>query len=275
MTRLSLVVIAVVIASGGTAAAQKDDRLARQALDRIDVDPDAYIQGADALFERLESASPVLQDIAKGALRRARRKVSIGPTVGVFGGYADGLDAAVSFGLGVETFKIPVMPSMENLKAILKERAKAKLKQAVIDSIKGQPLDQTQFEQLAAEAWNEAIKEVLGMENIRAKTMERPSMSVGLEGNYYFDAGVPGVRLRFGVGVWKLTLAGAATWLFTDPAGNAYLAPEIVAHFLTSKGPRASVLDVFVRADFEVRNRGEAHSSDIFVVGARYLLDVL
>src|SRR5688500_5876 len=192
MIRNSLVVIAVVIAAGGTAAAQNDDRVAREAADRDDVDPDAYIQGADALFDRLEAASPVLKDVAKGAIRRARRKVSIGPTVGGFAGYGNDFDGAVTFGLGLEVFKIPVLPTFENLKAIVKERAKAKLKQALVDSIKGAPPDpaqlQSHVEQLAAEAWNEAIQEVLGMANIRAKTMERPSMTIALEGDRYFDS---------------------------------------------------------------------------------------
>lgn len=279
MTRLSLVVIAVAIAAGGTAAAQSDDRVARDVLDRIDVDPDAYLQGADALFERLEAASPVLKDVAKGAIRRARRKVSIGPTVGGFAGYGNDFDGAISFGLGVEVFDIPVLPTFENLKALVKERAKAKLKEALVESIKGAPPDpaqlQSHVEQLAAEAWNEAIQEVLGMANIRAKTMERPSLTIALEGNRYFDSSDWAMRARLGKGVWKFTLGASLALGFTDPKLNAYLGPEIVVHFLTSKGPRASVLDVFARADFELRNRGEAYSADIYALGVRYLLDVL
>lgn len=272
MPRLHRVVIALAIIVSGTAAAQSDDG---GETTGTGVETDTQLQGAEALLSRLESASPVLKDMAEGALRRARRSVSIGPSLGVFGGYGDGLDVALSFGIGIETFDIPVLPSVEDLKAIAKERAKAKLRQVLVESMKGQPLDPAQFEQLVAEVWDEALKEVLGMQNIRPKTMERPRLSFGLEGNYYFDAGAPGVRVRLGVGIWKLTVAGSATWLFTDPTSNVYLAPELVAHFLTSKGPRASVVDVFVRGDLEVRNRGEAHSNDMFVVGARYLLDVL
>jgi hypothetical protein len=274
MTRISVVVITLLVATG-TAAAQKDDRLAREALDRVDIDPEAYLQGVEALFERLETASPVLSDIAKGALRRARRKISIGPTLGVFGGYGESADAALTFGLGLEMFKIPVMPTLDNLKAILRERAKAKVKEAIINAFKGQPPDQAQFEQLVAEAWNEAVKEVLGMENIRAKTMERPQLSFGLEGNRYFEASTWAMRMRLGVGVWKFTVAASLATAFTDPKTNVFVAPEVVLHFLTSKGPRASVLDVYLRADFEVRSRGEAHSADFYTLGARYLLDVL
>jgi hypothetical protein len=240
----------------------------------VTFDPDFFINNADALFEQLFARSPVLKDIAKGALRRARRKVSIGPTVGLFGGSVNGEgDYALSFGLGLETFKIPVLPSIDNLKAILKERAKAKLKQALIQTLVGQPPTQEMLSQLAAEAWDEAVREILGMDNIRAKRLERPSLSVGLEGNWFFNSHTPAVRLRLGTGVWKLSFVASATIMWSDPKVNVYLAPEVCLHVLMSKGPRASVLDLFVRAEFDVYDRSD--SNDSFVVGTRYLLDLI
>jgi hypothetical protein len=274
MTRLSVVVITLLIATG-TATAQKDDRVAREALEHVDIDVEAYMRGAESVFDRIEAASPVLSDVARGALRRARRKVSIGPTLGLFGSYGDSADAALTFGLGVEVFKIPVLPTVENLQAIVKERAKAKLAQALVDAARGQAPDQAQFEQLAAEAWREAVAEVLGMENIRAKTMERPLLTVALEANRYFDAAAWATRLRLGAGVWKLTVAASVGAAFTDPKASVFVGPELVVHFLTSKGGRASVLDVFARADLEVRNRGEVYAQDMYSLGVRYLLDVL
>lgn len=275
MTRIIAVVIALAV-TAGTAAAQKDDSAARSALDRVDIDVDAWLQSAAPLFERLESASPVLADIAKGTVRRARRKVSIGPTLGAFGSYGDAADGALTFGLGLEVFKIPVLPTLDNLKVLVRERAKAKLEEMVLASFKGQPPpDQAQLEQLAAEAWNEALQEILGMENIRAKRLERPQLTLALEANRYFDASTWATRLRVGAGVWKVTLAASAAAGFTDPKTSVWVGPEVVLHVLMSKGPRASVLDVFVRADFEVRSRGEAFSQDLYTLGARYLLDVL
>lgn len=271
-------VLALMITSG-TAAAQKDDHLLREGinhgLDHVDIDADAWMQAIGPMFDRLEAASPVLTDVAKGAFRRARRKVSLGPTLGAFGAFADDATAALTFGIGVEVFKIPVLPTVENLKVILRERAKAKLKQAIIDTLKGQPPDQATVERFAADAWAEAVKEILGMENIRAKTMERPQFTVALEGNRYFDSSTWATRLRLGSGVWKFTLAASLGLGFTEPKTSAYVGPEIVLHFLMSKGPRASVLDVFVRADFEVRGRGEAYSQDVYSLGVRYLLDAI
>lgn len=269
-----MMVIALMIASG-TAAAQKDGGLVERGLEHVDIDPDAYLQAVGPIFDRLEAAAPVLTDVGKGALRRARRKVSIGPTLGAFGAYADDATAALTFGIGAEVFKIPVLPSVENLKVILRERAKAKLKQAIIDTLKGQPPDQATVERFAAEAWAEAVKEILGMANVRAKTMERPQFTIALEGNRYFDSSTWATRVRLGAGVWKFTLAASLGLGFTEPKTSAYVGPEVVLHFLTSKGPRASVVDVFVRADFEMRGRGEAYSQDVYTLGVRYLFDVI
>lgn len=268
MIRLSIVVIALAVATG-TAAAQE------QPAARVDIDPNAYVQGAEALFSRLEDASPVLADVARGAVRRARRKVSIGPTLGGFSTYGDSADGAVTFGVGLEVFKIPVLPTLANLKALVRERAKAKLVQAIEESLQGQPPDQAHIDELAIEAWHEAVEEVLGMNNIRPKRLERPQLTLALEANRYFDAATWATRLRLGVGVWKVTLGASVAAAFADPKTNVYVGPEVVLHVLMSSGGRASVLDLFVRADLEVRSRGEDFSQDLYSFGARYLLDLL
>ena len=61
---------------------------------------------------------------------------------------------------------------------------------------------------------------------------------------------------------------------FTDPDTSVFVGPELSMHILTSKEPRASVIDVFVRGDFEVLNRDVANT-DMVVFGARFLLDVI
>jgi hypothetical protein len=42
---------------------------------------------------------------------------------------------------------------------------------------------------------------------------------------------------------------------------------------MMSENPRASVFDVFLRADFEMRNRDT--NTDQLVLGLRYLLDLI
>ena len=57
-----------------------------------------------------------------------------------------------------------------------------------------------------------------------------------------------------------------------DPKTSVFAGLEVVAHFLLSKKPRASVVDVFFRADFELRQEEDLN---FYVVGVRYLLDAL
>jgi hypothetical protein len=248
----------------------------------LDVDPDAWLEAmglesTDALFAKLEQAAPVMKGVVKGAIRRGRRSISIGPTAGVYGSSIPSpgeTDLAVTFGIGAELFKIPVLPTWNNLKELVKERAKAKLKKAVVDALKGRQPDPNEVTRLAQEAWDEAVREVLGMENIRAKRIEKPRLTIGVEGNYLFRSETWMTRLRVGAGLWKVTLAASVTAGFTDPKTSIFVGPEVVLHVLMSKGPRASVVDVFVRGDFEVRNR-DLGNTDTFTLGLRYLLDII
>lgn len=239
--------------------------------------PSDSIFEPDALVERALAASPTLEKVARGAFRRARRAISIGPTIGLYGASIvspGDSDAALTFGLGVETFEVPVLPDLESFKALVKERAKAKLVEQVERTFKGERPEATALDQLVREVMEEAIQEVLGLENVRPKTMERPRLTLAVEGNRYLDSDVWMTRLRAGVGIWKLTLAASVSAAFTDPKTSVFAGPEVVAHFLTSRSPRASVLDVFLRADFELRNRGTMNT-DTVAAGVRYLVDVL
>lgn len=233
----------------------------------------------DDLVARAEAASPTLATIARGALRRARRSISIGPSIGMWGGLVpaqDDQEFAITFGLGLEKFDVPILPTMESLKQLVMDRAKAKLREMIAARFAGQNPDQTTAEQFAREVWEDATKEVLGLENTRAKVMERPSFNLGFEVQRQFkvDAWTP--RLRIGFGVSRVTL-GATLGLALGADGYVktpvYTGLEVVAHFMMSPNPRASVLDVFLRADFEMRNRDT--NTDQLVLGLRYLLDVI
>jgi hypothetical protein len=226
-------------------------------------------QGNDSasLIDQLAVSAPGLERIAKGAFRRARRAVSIGPTAGAFAGYfpdAEQADYAITFGLGVEVFKVPILPTPDNIKALVIQRAKAKLL--------ARQLGVGDAKQIAREAWDEAIKELFGVEGIAYKTMERPRFSLAFEGNRFLDGEVWATRLRAGIGISKITLAASFATAFTDPKTSVYTGLEVVTHFMVAKQPRSSVVDVFFRADFEVRNRDIANA-DFYGVGVRYLLD--
>jgi hypothetical protein len=288
MIRSSWVVIALAIA-GGTALAQPgatEPQPPPAAGVQVDVQAGGPVRAPvdlDALVAMLQAEAPSLETIARGTVRRARRAISIGPTVGLWGGafISPGeVDAALTFGLGLELFKVPVIPGPETIKALVIERVKAKLKDQVVARFQGREADPVEAEAWARQIYEEVKAEVLGLENVRSKTMERPRLTLALEANRMFDADRWLARLRAGVGVWKVTLgvSAAVGRVCRGTAEcddlHAYVGPELVAHFLTSKNPRASVLDVFLRLDFEATGR-TSDPYDQLVVGARYLLDLI
>src|SRR6185503_6490224 len=72
----------------------------------------------DALIRKAQAEAPTIETIARGTFRRARRALSIGPTVGLWTAAIidpGELDAALTIGVGFETFKVPVLPSVETL----------------------------------------------------------------------------------------------------------------------------------------------------------------
>lgn len=234
----------------------------------IDAQVDARVQfNPEAVIERIAVNSPLIERIAKGTFKRARRAISIGPTVGAFAGYlpdAERSDFAITFGLGIEIFKVPVLPGSELIKDIAIKRAKERLRSANPQA--------ANLDQLAQQIWDDTVKEVIGMENIRGRRLEKPRATVALEVNRLLDSEVWMTRFRAGLGISKLTLAGTAAIAFTDPETSIYTGLELVLHVMMSKHPRSSVADVFVRADFEVRHRDLANA-DFYGIGVRYLID--
>ena len=280
--------LAVVITASATASAQPEPEPQPEPPPEaqppptgptLDIDPEWWLRKIEAIdFEALlERIAPGLENVARGTVRRGRRAISIGPTAGAYGAGIPSpgeTDLGVTFGLGLEMFKIPVLPTMKNLKALVIERAKAKLKKAALDTFRGREPEPIELEQLARQAWDEAVKEILGLENVRARRIEKPRLTLAVEGNYLVRSETWMTRLRAGAGFWKVTLAATVTAGFTDPDTSVFVGPEVVLHILMSKGPRASVVDVFVRGDFEVRNRDVANT-DMVTLGVRYLLDVI
>lgn len=237
----------------------------------------------DSAIAKAEAAAPALENIARGTFRRARRSVSIGPTVGLWSAaliQPGELDAALTFGIGIEAFKVPVLPSMDTLKALIQERVKAQLKERLKDALRTGAVQGVDLDQLAAQVYADVRDELLGRKDVRGKTMERPRYTIGFEANRLFGAERWLARTRVGIGVWKLTLAisAAVGRVCRGDTGcddvAVYSGPEVVAHFLMSKKPRASVVDVFLRFDLQATGRATDTTYDQAVLGARYLLDV-
>lgn len=236
----------------------------------------------DALVAKAQAEAPTIETVARGAFRRARRALSIGPTVGLWTAAIidpGDLDAALTIGIGFETFDVPVLPTMETLQDLVVERVKAQMKQRIVDTFKGRQPEPLELDAFVKQVYQDVRNEVLGLENVRPKTFERPKLTVGFEANRLFGADRWLGRTRVGIGVWKVTLALSAAvgrvcrGGTCDDGVKAFLGPEIVLHALTSSQPRASVIDAFVRADFQANGRG-VETYDQVVLGARYLLDI-
>jgi hypothetical protein len=229
----------------------------------------------DSVIAKVGSEMPTIETVAKGTLRRARRAISIGPTLGYWVASVPAQDTyehAITFGLGVEVFKVPILPEPEEIKALILERVKAKVKAQILDRLAGRQPEPLELEAMAKSIYQEVRAEVLGLENTRAKTMERPRFNFALEANRAFHDDAWMTRLRAGIGIWKFTLGASFAVAFPDQV-KVYAGPEIVLHFLTSDKPRSPVVDVFIRADLEMRFRET--NSDQAVLGARFLLDAI
>src|SRR5678815_2980913 len=140
----------------------------------------------DAAVAKAQAQAPSIETVARGTFRRARRAISIGPTAGLWTAAIidpGDLDAALTVGIGFETFKVPVMPSMETVQTLINERVKAQLKDRVKQVFKGQPPDPIALDTMAMEVYTEVRDELLGVKNVRPKTMERPQFTVGFEAN--------------------------------------------------------------------------------------------
>jgi len=236
----------------------------------------------DVLIAKARAEAPTIKTVALGTFRRARRALSIGPTVGLWTAAIidpGKIDAALTIGVGFETFKVPVLPDMETIQDLIVERVKAQMKQRIVDMFKGRQPEPLELDALVKQVYEDVRNEVLGLQNVRPKTFERPQFTVGFEANRLFGADRWLARTRVGIGVWKVTLALSAAvgrvcrGGTCDDGVKAFIGPEIVLHALPSNEPRASVIDAFVRADFQANGRG-VETYDQLVLGVRYLLDV-
>jgi len=211
---------------------------------------------------------PSLEQIVNSTLTRARRAVALGPTVGAAAVIApspgDG-DGAISFGLEVNLFKVPVVPDIGTIRELIQERFKARLKERLLHL---QKPDDTMVRQV----YEDVKAEVLGELNVRPQTWENPQLSVGLEGAYLFRAESWQVRGIIGVGISKFTIGPTLT-VFAAPGFTDFLlGGELGIHLLPTDSPRSPVIDVFIRAEFPT---AQDQDTTQIGIGARLQLDLI
>ena len=133
------------------------------------------------------------------------------------------------------------------MQAMIVERVKAQLKDRSVAQVFEAASRRSGRDRCAGRRTHEVREEILGLANVRAKTMERPQFTVAFEANRLFGAERWLGRTRVGIGVWKLTLALSAAvgrvcrGGACDDGVKGFIGPEVVLHILTSKQPRATV----------------------------------
>lgn len=214
-----------------------------------------------------------LGSVARAGLDRTRRAVALGPFAGLAAIASDGeLAASVSFGIGISLFKVPIVPDRGTIEQIVRDRARARLKRLLADSLRGgeQPSPE-QLEDLAREVYQEVLDEF--MAERAPKVLEKPRAHLHLEAARTLSSGAAWQsRITATVGIGPISLGPT---LGIDFAGDtSFLAGgETHLQILPGGGPRSPIIDLFLRADVTVGDdddRGIAYYG-----GARLLLDIL
>jgi len=224
------------------------------------------------LFFTLEDIQPPpdpsLEAILSGVVARTRRAIAFGPTVGsaiVYAPSPSSGEGDFSFGLELNTFKVPIVPSVETLKQMIQERFQARVKERLVHL-------QRPDEHLIRQVYEDVKNEVLGELNVRPHVWEDPQLSLHLEGDYLFRADTWQVRAILGAGVSKITIGPVLTF-HAGVAKDLLLGGEVAAHFLPTDGPRSPVIDVFLRLEFPTIETDR--NAALLLIGGRLQLDII
>jgi hypothetical protein len=222
-----------------------------------------------------EVEAETVEDIAGGIVRNVRRAIAIGPAIGAFSTYAlDGgaLDGGISIGLEAELFRSAI-PTPARVRELALQRAQARLARALRDRFGDRRPDDATLRQLAREIAVEVRAELVAeLRGARPRLVERPRLLLGIEGEYLFGSSDGAFRVGFALGAGPLSLGPSFSVRFGDDV-VARLGAELAAHVLPGASPRSPVLDVVLRADFELHARDPA--DDQITLGVRVLLDLI
>ncbi len=221
--------------------------------------------------------TPTARQFAEGAVSRARRSIAIGPLVGAGIAYAPSpgdVDVPLSFGLGAAWFKVKVVPSPSMIQAMIIERSKDKVAERVEGMIaRGEPApDSEELARIGREVLDEVKAEILGYHQVRGKTLERPRLTVALEGTYLPRAGGGQVRATIGIGINRFTIGPTLAGHFAGPNG-LYVGGEVAVHLTPRQGPRPPVIDLYVRYDYGATSGTKG--ADQLGLGMRVMLDLI
>ncbi|MBK9071492.1 MAG: hypothetical protein IPL79_10880 [Myxococcales bacterium] len=209
--------------------------------------------------------------VRKRTLKRARRVVAVGPTIGGSLLIGDGdVGGAVSMGLGLYLFDVAVAPRVstmsEALQGTAKREALARAKHLIAT---GEAPAGMNAEDLAVAIIEEVRTELVRQLLADGRKFEKPRFTVDVEGGYQFAAEAWHFRTSATMGLGPVSLGPT----FHVSEAGVGLGPELALRLLGNRGPRPPVLGLFIRADFALSDRET--NVDMYSFGARALLDLL
>lgn len=230
-------------------------------------------QNAEAqdLSEMAELAESIpLGKLGLNVADRLRRSIAIGPFVGAHATLGDsGEDGGlgVSFGVGLSTFDIPILPDGEEIKRLLSDRFKTLFREKVKEALTHGKVtsDKLALRSIAKEVWKDVIDAYLNERQHRM--LETPSLRIHAEAVKLVQLEAWQVRGSIAKGLGNMSFG--LTFGFDD--SFAFVGPEVSVQLLFGKA-RSPILDLFARADIPL---GEKNGPVDISLGARFILDVL
>lgn len=277
-------VLTALVVMATTAHAQPEGSAAGSAAAGVTIDlPELQLPAVTLPVSEDELAT--MWNIAKGSFNRARRAIALGPEVGISIGRLAAataeLETPISFGLGLVVFKVPVLPSMDLVRDVIRARVKARLiEQLKIAMAGGQvsPPRQQDIERLAVEIYESLRAEILGQMAARARRFERPRFGIHLEGGFWPRASEGEGRLTGLYGLGRISIGPTLALHVRSDApdfegglGGSF-GVEVDFHIMMSTGPRSHPAIVYMRGESGVTSKVDYQ---LVSLGVRLMLDAI
>ena len=225
--------------------------------------PSAEDQARSALID-------ILPTLGKNILNRIRRGTALGLYAGAAGGvrFTDAIgnnsEWRVSGGLAFHRFDVPLLPSGAEFRDLAISLMVEELKTH-------QPDANGQYDREVTKRVARRVLELL-LAKYEAKHFEKPSLFARVEIAKLLQSDTWEAGVMVGVGKGPVTVGGGPMFVYGDRAA-LYLAFELGKPVLLSKGPRAPVLDIFLRANLAATTRDQ--NPDQLLLGARIGFDAI
>ncbi len=212
----------------------------------------------------------MLPTIGKNMLGRLRRATALGLFAGAGGGirFTDDVGNSgewrVSGGLAFHRFDVPLLPNINDIRDLAVSQIVEKLRNY-------QPNASGQYDRELVQRIARGVLDLL-LAKYQPKHFETPSLCARVELARLLKSEAWEAGFLVGVGVGPVTFGGGPMFVYGDRAA-LYGAFEIGKPVLLSKGLRAPVLDIFLRANLAATTRDQ--NPDQLLLGARIGFDAI